>query len=387
MTPRLDAQMAFLTEACKLKQVDRQSALQDLSRPENSAEHSWHVALYALIMDIPELTRAEDRFDAIKMILLHDLVEIDAGDHPIHLDHDAEAVAQAEAAAADRLFGLLPADQSTEMRALWDQFEAAETSAARGAKRMDHVQPMLQATNPAAPLPDHIEVVEDNLAKGRAKDLHQDWPAMFAQVRARLDGTALPEGELSQQLDFLNECDRLKPVYRATRIAGGSRFENSAEHSWHLALYALILAEHAPHAINLDRVITMLLLHDLVEIDAGDAPIFGDYDVAAKEAEELEAAQKLFGRLPATQGPQMLAIWQEFEANQSPDAVFAKSLDRFQAPNQNLASSGGSWVDYNVTYEMFLEKVGHKIAHGAPVLQSWVAPRVKAFLATLPHTP
>ena len=383
MTPRLDAQMAFLTEACKLKQVDRQSALQDLSRPENSAEHSWHVALYALIMDIPELARAEDRFDAIKMILLHDLVEIDAGDHPIHLDHDAEAVARAEAAAADRLFGLLPADQSAEMRALWDQFEAAETSAARGAKRMDYVQPMLQAANPAAPLPDHIEVVEDNLAKGRAKDLHQDWPAMFAQVRARLDGTALPEGDLSQQLDFLNECDRLKPVYRATRIAGGSRFENSAEHSWHLALYALILAEHAPHAINLDRVITMLLLHDLVEIDAGDAPIFGDYDVAAKEAEELEAAQKLFGRLPAAQGAEMLAIWQEFEANESPDAVFAKSLDRFQAPNQNLASSGGSWVDYNVTYEMFLEKVGHKIANGAPALQDWVAPRVKAFLATL----
>ncbi|MEC8294379.1 MAG: HD domain-containing protein [Pseudomonadota bacterium] len=387
MTPRLDAQMAFLTEACKLKQVDRQSALQDLSRPENSAEHSWHVALYALIMDIPELARAEDRIDAIKMILLHDLVEIDAGDHPIHLDHDADAVALAEAAAADRLFGLLPADQSTEMRALWDQFEAAVTSAARGAKRMDHVQPMLQATNPAAPLPDHIEVVEDNLAKGRAKDLHQDWPAMFAQVRARLDGTAPPEGDLSQQLDFLNECDRLKPVYRATRIAGGSRFENSAEHSWHLALYALILAEHAPHAINLDRVITMLLLHDLVEIDAGDAPIFGDYDVAAKEAEELEAARKIFGRLPATQGAEMLAIWQEFEANESPDAVFAKSLDRFQAPNQNLASSGGSWVDYNVTYEMFLEKVGHKIAHGAPALQDWVAPRVKAFLTTLQPNP
>ncbi|MGB0159851.1 MAG: HD domain-containing protein, partial [Thalassovita mediterranea] len=123
-TPRLDAQMAFLNEACKLKQVDRQSALQDLSRPENSAEHSWHVALYALVMDIPELRDHTDRLKAIKMILLHDLVEIDAGDHPIHLDHDADAVAQAEAAAATRLFGLLPEDQAAEMRALWDEFEA-----------------------------------------------------------------------------------------------------------------------------------------------------------------------------------------------------------------------------------------------------------------------
>lgn len=381
--PRLTAQMTFLTEACKLKQVERQSALQDLSRPENSAEHSWHVALYALVMDIPELAERKDRFEAIKMILLHDLVEIDAGDHPIHLDHDAAAVAKAEAAAADRLFGLLPADQDVEMRALWDQFEAAETPAAKGAKRMDHVQPMLQAASPESPLPDHVQVVEDNLAAGRAKNLHQDWPEMFAQVRVALDKTPAPDGDLVRRIAFLNDCDRLKPVYRATRIAGGARFENSAEHSWHLALYALILAEHAPHAIDVDRVITMLLLHDLVEIDAGDAPIFGDYDVAAKEAEELAAAKRIFGLLPAPQGAEMLAIWQEFEANETSDAVFAKSLDRFQAPNQNLASNGGSWVDYNVTYDMFLEKVGHKITNGAPALQAWIAPRVKAFLANL----
>ena len=381
--PRLTAQMTFLTEACKLKRVDRQSSLQDLSRSENSAEHSWHVALYALVMDIPELSARQDRFDAIKMILLHDLVEIDAGDHPIHLDHDAAAVAKAESDAADRLFGLLPADQGAAMRALWDRFEAAESLAATGAKRMDHVQPMLQAAAPVAPLAEHTQVVEDNLASGRARNLHKDWPEMFAQVRASLDKTPAPDGDLTRRIAFLNECDRLKSVYRATRIAGGSRFENSAEHSWHLALYALILAEHAPHRIDVDRVIAMLLLHDLVEIDAGDAPIFGDYDVAAKEAEELAAAQRIFGLLPEGQAAEMLAIWQEFEANESPDAVFAKSLDRFQAPNQNLASNGGSWVDYNVTYEMFLEKVGHKIANGAPALQDWVAPRVKAFLAAM----
>jgi putative hydrolase of HD superfamily len=384
-TPQLDAQMAFLNEACKLKQVDRQSALQDLSRPENSAEHSWHVALYALVMDIPELSDPADRSKAIKMILLHDLVEIDAGDHPIHLDHDADAVAQAEAAAATRLFGLLPADQAAEMRTLWDEFEAGSTAAARGAKRMDHVQPMLQAAAPAVPLPDHVQVVEDNLAQGRARNLHIDWPEMFAHVRAALDTTPAPTGDVAKRIAFLNECDRLKPVYRATYISGGSRFENSAEHSWHLALYALILAEHAPHAINVDRVITMLLLHDLVEIDAGDHPIFGDYDASAKEAEELEAARRIFGLLPDSQGAEMLAIWQEFEANETPDAVFAKSLDRFQAPNQNLASNGGSWAKYNVTYDTFREKVGGKIGYGAPILLDWVTPRVKAFLDAMPR--
>lgn len=385
MTDRLTAQMAFLAEANKLTLIDRQSALQDLSRSENSAEHSWHVALYALVMDLPELASDQDRFEAIKMILLHDLVEIDAGDHPIHLDHDAAAVAEAEAKAADRLFGLLPADQGAEMRARWDRFEAAGDAAAIGAKRMDHVQPMMQAANPEQPLPEHTDVVEGNLATGRAKNLSQDWPAMFAHVRAALDKTHAPKDDTAKRLAFLNECDRLKSVVRATRVVGGVRFENSAEHSWHLALYVLILAEHAPNAVEIDRVITMLLLHDLVEIDAGDVPIFGDYDVAAKEAEELAAAQRIFGLLPADQAAAFLAIWQEFEANETNDAMFAKSLDRFQAPNMNLASNGGSWVDYKVTYEMFLTKVGHKIGHGAPALLDWVAPRVKAYLEGLGH--
>lgn len=378
---RLDRQMRFLTQACALKTIDRQNVLQDLSRPENAAEHSWHVALYALVCDLPELRDPATRDRAIAMILLHDLVEIDAGDHPIHLDHDADQVALAEAAAADRLFGLLPSDQGAQLRALWQEFEAGKTPAALAAKRMDHVQPILQASTPAAPLPDQIVVVRGNLATGRARHLGRDWPAMYAHILHALDGVPAPNDATAAHLRFLTEADRLKSVTRATRIAGGSRRENSAEHSWHLALYALILAEHAGPDVRISRVIRMLLIHDLVEIDAGDAPIFGQHDAAALEAEEQAAAQRLFGLLPADQGADLLALWTEFEANQTPDAQFAKSLDRFQPPNQNLASGGGSWVEYGVDFDTVATRVGAKIAIGAPALWDWVAPQIRDFLS------
>ncbi|WP_420567308.1 HD domain-containing protein [Thalassovita sp.] len=185
---------------------------------------------------------------------------------------------------------------------------------------------------------------------------------------------------LDAQMAFLTEACKLKTVTRATLLCDASRRENSGEHSWHLALYALTLAEHAPNGVDINRVIRMLLLHDLVEIDAGDAPIFGTHDIAETEAQEQAAADRIFGMLPGDQGTQLRALWQEFEDNQSPDAKFAKSLDRFQPPNQNLASGGGSWVEYDVDFDTVATKVGAKIAHGAPGLWDWIAPKIRAFL-------
>ena len=183
---------------------------------------------------------------------------------------------------------------------------------------------------------------------------------------------------------FLTEADRLKTVLRATPLCDNSRRENSGEHSWHLALYAMVLGEHGD-GVNIDRVIRMLLIHDLVEIDAGDVPIYGAgaLDAATVAAREQAAADRIFGLLPADQAAEFRATWEEFEANETPDARFAKSLDRFQPPNQNLASGGGSWVDYAVTWDVFRERVGRKIESGAPTLWAWIAPRVRAFLQTL----
>lgn len=186
---------------------------------------------------------------------------------------------------------------------------------------------------------------------------------------------------LDQQMAFLTEVDRLKSVLRATTLCDGSRMENSAEHSWHIALYALVLAEHAETPLDTAKVIKMLLLHDLVEIDAGDAPVFGTHDTEALAVQEQAAAVRIFGLLPDDQAQAFRALWDEFEANQSPEAQFAKSIDRMQPPMQNLASGGGSWTDYDVTQNMFETRIGPKINTGAPKIWAWLQPKVAAFFA------
>jgi putative hydrolases of HD superfamily len=191
-----------------------------------------------------------------------------------------------------------------------------------------------------------------------------------------------PDDRLDRQMAFLAEAEKLRTILRATPIGDGSRPENSGEHSWHLALYALVLAEHAPEGVAIDRVIRMLLIHDIVEIDAGDVPIYAQTaeGQATTEALERAAAARIFGLLPEDQADGMLALWQEFEAAETPDAVFAKSLDRFQPPNLNLASGGGSWTTYNVTFDVLDQRVGQPVRRGAPVLWTWIAPKIRAFL-------
>ena len=186
---------------------------------------------------------------------------------------------------------------------------------------------------------------------------------------------------LDAQMAFLMEADKLKQIVRGTTLADGSRYENSGEHSWHIALFALVLGADAPSDVKVDRVIKMLLLHDIVEIDAGDAPIFGDHDATEMAAKEEAAATRLFGLLPPDQAQSFRALWDEFEAAQTPDARFAKSLDRFQPPNQNLASGGGSWVEYDTDYARFEARVGNKIKRGAPWLWTWLQPKAEAWFA------
>ena len=186
---------------------------------------------------------------------------------------------------------------------------------------------------------------------------------------------------LDRQIAFLNEADKLKSVLRGTTLGDASRRENSAEHSWHLTLYALVLADQAGPDVDIDRVLRMLILHDLVEIDAGDNPIFGTVDAPAVAAAEQAAADRIFGLLPDDLNTGLRAIWEEFEAAETPTARFAKSLDRFQPPMQNLMSGGGSWVEYNVTEERVAERVGSAIARGAPGLWDYARRRIAAWFA------
>ena len=190
---------------------------------------------------------------------------------------------------------------------------------------------------------------------------------------------------LEAQFAFLNEADRLKSVLRATTLVDGSRPENSGEHSWHLALYALVLADQAEPGVDINRVIRMLLIHDLVEIDVGDVPIHSQNGQAHASVEtttaEAKAADRIFGLLPPDLGPSLRALWEEFEAAETPDALFAKSLDRVQPVMANLMSGGGTWTTYNVTYDQLEARVGSKIAKGAPGLWEWVREKARPWFS------
>ncbi len=386
MNTRLDAQFEFLLEADKLRNVERANLILDCSRCENSAEHSWHLALYALVL--APLANADVQISrVIKMLLLHDLVEIDVGDHPIHQATDWQAVALAEEVAAKRLFGLLDDTQGTEMLSLWQEFEADQSNDARFAKQLDRCQPIFQTLYGADPVPEHLEIVKSNLDGGRAATLETDLPEAFAHASELMGRPSFHDcTALTSRLPFLNEADALKLVQRATLIGNGSRRENSAEHSWHIMLYAWVLAEHSSVEINIDRVLQMLLLHDIVEIDAGDAPIHGDIDHAAMAAKEEAAAQRLFGLLPEVQKTMFSALWHEFEAAESNDAIFAKSIDRVQPVLLNLLNGGGSWVEYQVSLQQLDSRVGEKVLLGAPKVWQYVRARIMPWFEAAKQT-
>lgn len=172
---------------------------------------------------------------------------------------------------------------------------------------------------------------------------------------------------LAQQIQFVLEVDQLKQVLRQTLLTDGSRRENSAEHSWHIALMALVLAEYAPQPIDVLRVLKMLLLHDLVEIDAGDTFCYDVQGNQSKADREVRAADRLFGLLPADQAIELRTIWEEFESQTTPDAQFAAALDRLQPLLHNHQTQGHTWQLHQVTCDRVLERMA-PIQTGAPPL-------------------
>ena len=163
---------------------------------------------------------------------------------------------------------------------------------------------------------------------------------------------------LDSQLRFLLEADKLKGVLRQSTLLDASRKENSAEHSWHLALMALVLRDHAPTGTDLSRVTAMLLLHDLVEIDAGDLFLYaGAQAQARQEVAERAAADRIFALLPPPQAEAFRALWDEFEERRTQEAKFARALDRLQPMLANYQTGGGTWLAHGVTADQVLLRV------------------------------
>jgi putative hydrolase of HD superfamily len=161
----------------------------------------------------------------------------------------------------------------------------------------------------------------------------------------------------ARQVRFIVEIDKLKRVLRRTLLTDQSRRENSAEHSWHIALMAPILAEYAAEEIDVLRAMKMLLVHDLVEIDAGDTFAYDAAGHLDKEDRERAAADRVFGLLPEEQASELRSLWNEFEESESPEARFALALDRLQPLLQNVHADGGTWRSHGVTREQVLERM------------------------------
>ena len=185
----------------------------------------------------------------------------------------------------------------------------------------------------------------------------------------------VPADHLADQLGFVLEVDRLKSVLRRGYVADGSRYENTAEHSWTLAVMAIVLAEHAAEPVDVATVVRMVVIHDLVEVDVGDTYVYDDAARAAVAEAESRAADRLFGLLPAGQGAELRALWDEFEHGDSPEARFARSLDRFAGFLLNHASEGRSWRENGITAERVHDR-NAMIESGAPPLWDEVRRRL-----------
>lgn len=161
---------------------------------------------------------------------------------------------------------------------------------------------------------------------------------------------------LNKQLEFILEADKLKNIYRQTYISDGSRKENDSEHSWHLALMCILLKEYANEEIDLLKTMTMVLIHDIVEIDAGDTYAYDNHGHATKRKREEAAADRLFSILPADQATDFRNIWEEFEAGETPEASFALALDKMQPLLLNDKTDGISWKEHGISREQIVKR-------------------------------
>jgi putative hydrolases of HD superfamily len=177
-------------------------------------------------------------------------------------------------------------------------------------------------------------------------------------------------------LDFILELDRLKGVTRKTKPIGLDRYENSAEHSWQIALLAAALAPYAAEPVNVDRVVKMLLVHDVGEIDTGDTMFYVEEGLSDRKTAERAAVTRIFGHLPEAQRDEFLALWEEFEENATPEARFAHAADRAMPVILNLNNGGQSWRENAIAYERVVARVGPPIREGCPVLWEYLEARL-----------
>lgn len=191
----------------------------------------------------------------------------------------------------------------------------------------------------------------------------------------------MEQSRLKQQMDFILEIDKEKFIGRQTYLSDGKRKENDAEHAWHMAIMVFLLAEYANEPVDLLKTIKMLLIHDIVEIDAGDTYAYDEEGKKFQEDREMQAARRIFGLLPEDQGKELMALWREFEERKTPEARFARTMDNLQPMMLNAATDGKAWVDHEVHMDQILKR-NEKTHEGSEELweyakENWLLPNLE----------
>lgn len=186
---------------------------------------------------------------------------------------------------------------------------------------------------------------------------------------------------LEQQLEFIREIDKEKFIGRQTYLSDGKRKENDAEHAWHMAIMTILLSEYANEEIDVLKTVTMLLIHDIVEIDAGDTYAYDEEAKKTQKEREQKAAERIFGLLPPDQGEKFKKIWEEFEARETKEARFARTMDNLQPVMLNDATDGKAWVEHGVHLEQIMKR-NQNTAEGSETLweyayQNFILPNVE----------
>ncbi len=193
------------------------------------------------------------------------------------------------------------------------------------------------------------------------------------QPREPVINSAMVNDRLAQQIRFIIEADKLKEIFRQTLVSQSRRRENDAEHSWHLTLLVIILAEHSNvQPLDVLRVLKMLIIHDLVEIDAGDTFAYDTARMADQHEREARAADRIFGLLPQSQGSELRTLWDEFEARATPESKFAAAVDRFQPMLLNCLTDGAAWKNHGITSDRVIARNQH-IAEGSIALWEYAS--------------
>ncbi len=187
----------------------------------------------------------------------------------------------------------------------------------------------------------------------------------------------MTQDRLARQIEFLLEIDQLKSVYRRSYLLSQERHENSAEHSWHVAMLAMVLAEHVDEPLDVPRVVKMLLIHDVVEIDAGDTFVYDRAAAADKAEPERKAADRIFGLLPEDQRAEFVGLWEEYERGDTPEARFAMAVDRLMPLLHNVHTQGRAWREHGVRCGQVIE-VNARIGASSGRLWDYVRPLIEA---------